>query len=401
VALLSTAILGVVGAGVLLLLHARFRPDLLTMLWLTIPITICFSLYTVTSTYLRSMRRLKLYSWSQALYEISYLVLGLVWAVLVRRTILSFMWAWLGAGAVVNLWMWYALDLHRAKWLRGVRRVGSLREMLHYGFPLVLTQLLTNFLLFTDRYMLEFFQNSSAVGLYSLGFVVGQLPLMVLFTLVVSASYPLIMHSHEADTKEQTAENLRNVVRYYVMLGLPAAAGVWLLARPIVRVFSSSDYTAATAVVPWVAASFFLSGLAQFPLINAHLVKKTGVQAGVVALAFIVNAALNLALLPRYSFMGACVALAGSMAFFAAVSWWVGLRLLPLPMPWPTVARATIGVTFMSAVLWTVMHFVPFVRGGWGLLLAPVGAAAYFAMLYCIGEFGRGPRRTLASAAAQ
>jgi O-antigen/teichoic acid export membrane protein len=369
------------------------RPDLRSLLWLSLAVMVLFGFFSTISTFLRSMRKMKAYAWSQSVYEFSQLILGLGAVFLVQRKISSFFWAWMVSALVVDLWLWFRLDLRLPAVARPHPPKGlSTRELMSYGYPLVVTQLLTQLLLFADRYVLDFFRGPRAVGLYSLGFLVGQLPLGLILTLVMSASYPLIMRSWEQQTEERTVENIRLILRYYVLLGVPSCVGLWALARPIIRLFASPEYAFAARTVPWVAAAFFLSGLAQFALVNAHLKKRTVLHATVAGLALVVNVALNLVLIPRYDFYGAAIALFLAFVFYNLMAWWLGMRLLRLSLPWGSFGRTLGSVVVMGAFLWLLLNWANY---RFWFSLVPVGVVIYFLALYGLGEFSDHEKQTL------
>jgi len=392
--------LAVAGLGALLLwrMSPFLRQELRLMLWLTLPLVVLHGTFSVISTFLRTMRRVATYAWAQILYKSIQMAVGIVWVFLVRRQISSFFGAWIVSGVVVNVWIWS--NLRSRAHMKPEARVGSIisgKELFVYGYPLVFTLVFAQLLLVGDRYVLDILKNSYAVGLYSLGFLVGQIPQSMVFAPLMSACYPLLMHSWEHEPAERTGQNLRLIVRYYVLLAMPACAGIWALARPIIAVFGSEAYAQASETVPWIAAAFFLSGLAQFVLITAHLTKKTALHAIAVASSFVLNLSLNFLLIPHFSYRGSAIALFGSMVFYNLIAWRFCARLVPLSLPWGSFARITGGALVMGVILAFYLRWVGTRATTLSFAFIPVAVAIYFAALIMFGEFSRQEARALES----
>ncbi|HKF49239.1 MAG TPA: polysaccharide biosynthesis C-terminal domain-containing protein [Terracidiphilus sp.] len=392
VALIAAGLAAIVGVPVILVLAHLIRAELAQLLWFTLPVTLAYSLYYVFSIYLRSARRLALYVRTQIAGAIIQPGLGLL-ALLVWRDIRAYFIVWLLSLCALNAWIWLRLK-PRPFWLRKLREFSAGR-LFAFGFPLVLSQLLTQVLLFADRYILEAVRNPREVGLYSLGFTVGQLPVNMLFNIEMAALYPLLMRSWERGSPEEAVRDNGVGVRYYFLIVIPSLVGLCLLSRSIVSLFSSREYSAASTVVPWVATSFFLSGLSQFPLLYTQLLKKPAIQTWVMAFAAVENVVLNLILIPRYGYYGAAVALLLSMVVLNIVSWTIGAKLLPISLPFVSLGRAAVCTGFMAAFLWACMSFGHSTGRARDLWLIPPAILVYFAVLYLSGEYEPGERAAI------
>lgn len=389
VALMAAGAAAIVGVPVILVLSHWMRSELAQLLLYTLPVTIAYSLYYVTSIYLRSARMLKLYVRTQIAGATVQPALGFL-ALLVWRDIRAYFIVWLLSLCVLNVWIWLQLK-PKPFWWAKVREYRP-GHLFSYGFPLVVSQLLTQVLLFADRYILEVVRNPREVGLYSLGFTIGQLPLNMLFTIEMAAVYPLVMRSWEQGSREETAHNIGVGMRYFILIVFPSLVGLSLLGRSIVAVSSSKDYASAAFVVPWVAASFFLSGLSQFPLMHTHLKKRPSMQTWVMAFAAVENVVLNLLFIPRYGYYGAAVALLLSMMVLNIVSWIIGARLMQICFPFASLGRSAAASSLMALVLWAGMSFGHATGRIWNFWLILPAGLVYFLVLYLIGEGEPGER---------
>src|SRR3989344_3122313 len=141
------------------------------------------------------------------------------------------------------------------------------------------------------------------------------------------------------------AERLRTAAREqlstFLLIGLPAAAGVALVARPLAEVLIGEELrVAAASITPWIALSALLYGLTAYYFGQAFtLGRRTKRLLAAMALPAAANVVLNLILVPRFGLMGAAWATAASFALGLAATLLMGRRVLALPMAWDSLVR--------------------------------------------------------------
>jgi O-antigen/teichoic acid export membrane protein len=163
-------------------------------------------------------------------------------------------------------------------------------------------------------------------------------------------------------------------------VAFPLAAGIALLSEPIVALVGGREYlpdaAMALSILIWYLPLSYANGLTQYVLIAAgrqHLL--TG--AFVAALAF--NLVANLALLPRFSYVGA-----------AAVTVLSECVLL-VPFRW-AVGQVAPGVSLLSAARAPVLATLLMVPAMWWLrdALHPLAAVAAGLAVYPLGVWSVG-----------
>src|SRR5690606_7820711 len=145
----------------------------------------------------------------------------------------------------------------------------------------------------------------------------------------------------------------REQLSTFLPIGLPAAAGVALVARPLSEVLIGEDLRiAAASVTPWIALSALLYGLTAYYFGQAFtLGKKTRLLLVAMAIPAGMNVLLNLVLVPRFGLMGAAWATAASFALGLAATQVIGRRVLPLPIPWDSLVRCGVATGVMALVV--------------------------------------------------
>ncbi|MBI1399770.1 polysaccharide biosynthesis C-terminal domain-containing protein [Hyphomonas sp.] len=187
------------------------------------------------------------------------------------------------------------------------------------------------------------------------------------------AGSPLVMAAYERGGKDAAAEEARGLVRTLLLIGVPAAAGIALVARPLGEaMIGEAVREQAIAIMPWIAASGLLNGLLIHYFAEAfQLARRTRERAILMRVPAKVSAVLNFLLIPFLGLMGAVVS--------TLVCYVTGLLLLALAgrrhvgLPLPVMEAVRIGLAALA--MWPVIAVMP-ALGGWPELILKAGAGA-------------------------
>jgi O-antigen/teichoic acid export membrane protein len=202
----------------------------------------------------------------------------------------------LAVNVVTALTLWRLMP--RGAHLAGdspVRAIGWLRE----SWPLFVNQLLQGLFFKVDALLLPGLAGLAAAGVYGAAYKVSE------GAGIVSSSFTLALFPRLSRASD-TTEAYRLGVRLLLQIGLPLAAGVALLAEPIVAVVGGRDYLPDSAVALAILICYlplsYANGLTQYVLIAAGR-QRLLTAAFVAALVF--NVVANLLVIPRFSYVGA------------------------------------------------------------------------------------------------
>jgi O-antigen/teichoic acid export membrane protein len=227
-------------------------------------------------------------------------------------------------------------------WPRPMARTPSqsLRPWLAYGLPVTIASVLTWALLLVDRYLLAGLKSASAVGIYTVGNILGDKAVAIPTFAFFVAARPLLIRAYEQRGREGAESLVRAYTRIVLLVGVPAVAASWLVAKDIVFVIAGNGvYYKAAPVVPIVAAGSLIYALTLFG--NAGLVvsrqSRPLIYASAIALAL--NVGANLLLIPPLGIKGAAIATpVGNAAFLVAAQYW-SRRYATWRFPFATLAR--------------------------------------------------------------
>ena len=277
-------------------------------------------------------------------------------------------------------------------------------DYLHYGLPVSLSLVLSLALATTDRFMLAAFLSPASVGVYHAGYSLSNRTLDVLFIWLGAAGGPACVTALERGGVSELQRAAREQAGLMILICLPAAAGLALVARPLAELMVGEGLRAGAArVTPWIAFSGFFAGVTTYYLHTAFtLARRTRLLFAAMAIPALANLALTFVLIPRFGLDGAMWATAASYAIGAAASWGLGRRVMALPIPWVDLAKcgaATVGMALL-------VRLVP-ASGGVAELAAKAsaGVLAYGALALALDAGGLRARcadlvRSLQGAAA-
>jgi len=256
-----------------------------------------------------------------------------------------------------------------------------------YGYPIAASLTLATVLASTDRFLLAAFMDAAAVGAYHASYSLANRTLDVMFIWLGAAGAPAMVMALERGGREALRHTALEQGSTLILIGLPAAVGLSLVARPLAELLIGEELrAAATLVTPWIAASAFLSGMIAYYFgFGFTLGKKTRLLLVTMAIPAIANIGLNLALIPQLGVRGAAISTALSFALGLVACLVISRRAIALPIPWDSLVRCGIA----SIVMGLVVARLP----AWGGLAelaldSGVGAAIYAAVALTLNAAG-------------
>lgn len=264
---------------------------------------------------------------------------------------------------------------------------GRLKIYALYGYPIAASLALTLVLSSTDRLLLALFMDEAAVGAYHAAYSIANRTLDVLFIWLGAAGGPALVMALEQGGRERLRESAREQASTFILIALPAAVGLALVARPMSEFMIGEDLrAAASGVTPWIALGSLLAGCTTYYFHQAFtLGRRTELLLLVMTVPAVANVLLNLALIPAFGVTGAAMATAASFGIGLLASVVLGRRAMSLPVPWETLIRAAVSCAAMSAVVLSL----PAIGGFAELMLkASIGGLTYVAVALTLNVAG-------------
>jgi O-antigen/teichoic acid export membrane protein len=195
---------------------------------------------------------------------------------------------------------------------------------LRYGLPVLLLQCGWWVLDASDRFILRYFTSLSVVAVYSVGYAIGRILIMV-SQAINQAWTPFFYQTVKEDRPD--AKRIFSYTATYYALAVGAMGGVVLIfTREAVLFFGGHAYLAATRVTPLVVLGAVAQSMFYVPSRGLFLQKKTKWFPLILLIGTVVNLGLNFALIPLIGMTGAAVATLAGYVVTVAVTYVVSQR---------------------------------------------------------------------------
>lgn len=253
----------------------------------------------------------------------------------------------------------------------GVSDPGRRRAYLMYGAPIAAALVLDLVLSVADRFLIVAFLGEAAVGEYAAGYGVADKSVLLICAWAAMAAAPLVMAAYERGGAEAAAAESRGLIRTLLLLGVPAATGLALVATPLSEaLIGEAVRDGARQIIPWIAFAGLLNGLIIHYYSEVfHLTHRTSELALLMLIPALSNIGLNLILIPQFALLGAVMATLVSYALGLIVLATRGHRLIALPMPVVDLFKIGLAAAAMAPVIWALPAL-----GGWPELILKIAA---------------------------
>jgi O-antigen/teichoic acid export membrane protein len=203
-----------------------------------------------------------------------------------------------------------------------------LSHVLRYGIPLIPHSLSAVVIMYADKLILTHYHGLSANGVYSVGFMVGQL-IGLLQNSFNQAWVPWVFQKLK---KGEEADKVKMVklTYIYIVAILIAVVLLWLI-LPWIYMLFGKDFQQGREMVLWVALGFAFNGMYKMVSVYIFYLERTGIIAINTVIAAVLNIALSLLLIPDYGAMGAAYAQMISMFVLFFGTWMLSSRLMKMP----------------------------------------------------------------------
>lgn len=256
----------------------------------------------------------------------------------------------------------------------------NLFALLKFGLPLVGALALFTLIPAVGQFIIVRDFGVAELGGYMAGYTLIDRIVSMIFMVVVTPSYPLLVNRLEREGLEGARDQTYRTGAVMLGVGLPTCVGLILASGQIDQLFIGPEFrSAAGRVMPWIAVAATVNGLTSQYFDHAfHLAKKTYLLFLTQGPAVVFSVFANLALVPRFGYIGAVYGTLGSYVALMILSLIVGR--FAFPMKFPIVPGLQIVIA--TAVMAFAVHIIDFNLSFVGLCeMIFFGLAVYFTFI--------------------
>ncbi len=352
---IGSIIIGVAALSFLVLYLTKgiLPPSITQLLPLAILIFVGDSLLTVFLSAIRAQGRSGLYTTFQLLTKYGGLGIGLLLVVYWGFRVDGLLWgALLTSMLILPLLIFLVtrgVGVHPQRFL-----LSDALQISQYAWPLILSNVAMWGLRVSDLFIIRLFRPEGDVGLYSVSYTISAKSIELLVALFLLNLGPLVMNTWESDGRVPTERALSMVTRVYLILCLPAAIGLCVLASPILGFLAAEEYHEGFRIVGFVVFSSFTWGLAQICMMGAQIQKKTRQLAVNTVIAVTIHLGLQFLLVPRFGYIASAVSTLIGYIVLLVLHLRISQPHLTWHFPFSTLRNTGIASAAMGLAAWWV-----------------------------------------------
>lgn len=264
-------------------------------------------------------------------------------------------------------------------------RFTEVRSYLKYGLPLIPTGAMLWIISSSDRYIIGYFMEAKDVGIYAAAYTLAHVLSLFLGPLQV-VLLPTVSKSYDDGDIAKTRTYLKYSLKYLMMLSIPAAFGLSILASPLLRILTTLEFTSGSIVIPFIVLGLVIFEFHRISLYVFYLVKKTYWVVRLLSMSAALNIGLNLLLIPRLGILGAAVATLIAYGALGILTLMVSRRYLKFDLSLPFMAKGIFSSAIMALCIWMINPQ----SLAWVIISIVLGAAVYFAVLLSVKGLSKG-----------
>jgi O-antigen/teichoic acid export membrane protein len=265
-----------------------------------------------------------------------------------------------------------------------IPRFSHMRTYLKWSLPLIPIEVMAWVIQASDRYLVSYFLGVAAAGIFSAAYNIGQYAAFAQVPLGI-VLFPNVVKTHGEDRHLETKKYLKYSTKYVMMIAIPAAFGLSILAKPLLAILTTPEFTSGIIIVPFSAfgSVFYCFYLMGFYVIN--LVNKTYLALRLLGTAAVLNFVLNIILIPRMGLLGVSLATLISSFALGMLTLVVTRRYINFELSLFFIIKTVFASSVMTLVIWLLNpESIVMV-----VVSIAAGSVIYFAVLTLLRGFSK------------
>jgi O-antigen/teichoic acid export membrane protein len=382
----------------------KFLPvGLVQFLPLVVLIFVAQSIFTVFITAIRAQGRSSSYTSFQLFMSYGGLGVGLLLVLLFGFRVDGLLW-----GTLITLMLTLPFLVFIATKGTGIHpqhfRVTDALQLWNYAWPLTLGNVAMWGLRVSDLFIINLFRPERDIGLYSVSYNISSKSIELLVTLFLLSVSPLVYSTWENEGRAATEKSLTMVTRVYLILCVPAAVGLSVLAFPFVALLTAPDYYGGYKIVGFVVFSSFAWGLSQIAMVGMTIKKQARLLGANQVIAAVVHVVIQLLLVPRIGYVASAISTLIGYTLLLVLNAVASRPYLDWRFPLSTLRKVVAASFIMGVTAWGTYRLSGNEDTGsmiYLLLSVAVAIPVYFICLWVLGEATSDEKRTILQSLAR
>lgn len=226
------------------------------------------------------------------------------------------------------------------------------KRLLKYGVPLGMAQIPMAFVLMSDRYFLAHLTDLTTLGIYSVGYKVGDIIRIGVVMPIMKGWNPFLFEYAEGNDAPKL---FSKIISIYFLICMTLTVILSLYASPIIKIIGKAQYSSAHEIVPFICTGMVLIGLSRMLRAGILLSGKTYLATIIMSVTLLTNFAGNVLLIPALGMLGAAYSFVLAMAVNLALSYILGMKEFFIPLETQRLTKiAVVGISVIA-----IANYVP------------------------------------------
>lgn len=177
-----------------------------------------------------------------------------------------------------------------------------LKKLMIFGLAVIPSGLAMWVMDLSDRYLLNYYLDTTDVGYYALAYKFGYLISLLLVT-PFQLAWPTVSFSL---AKNKEAKKIyAKVLTYFLFVSFFVGFLITIFSKNLIPIISKTEYLKALDVIPWVAFAYVLLGVHFIIVVGLHIKNKSKYYPILIIIPGLMNLGLNFFVIPRFGIIGA------------------------------------------------------------------------------------------------
>lgn len=260
----------------------------------------------------------------------------------------------------------------------------QIRDYLMYSIPLTPNKIIRWITDSSDRYLIGYFIGVNSVGVYSASYAIGGL-INLIVTPLQFILFPELSRLFDEGKIYEVKTYLSYSTRYFLLVAIPAVFGLSALSKPLLNLFTTSEFMSGYLVIPVIATSALFAGVFQIIINVPQLIKMTKYNLHINIFAAFINVISNLILIPFIGILGAALATMISYIAMVVLCIYVSFKYISFNLDYRFITKCIVSSLIMFGVVFSlslssIMEIV------FGVV---AGFISYFSIMILINAFSK------------
>lgn len=225
-----------------------------------------------------------------------------------------------------------------------------LPSYLRFGLPIAPSNIIEWLKNSNSMYIITYFLGLQFLGIYSAASAIGSF-IIVLATPIQLILFPRLSQLFDENKLDQVTCLLKDSVKYFLFLAIPAASGLSFLAVPLLDIVTTPDFSSGAVLIPFFAFGGVLLGINVIWSNIINLVKKTHITLFLLVFMAILSITMNFILVPIIGILGGAVSAFFSYLIMTSLTFYVSFKYINITIDYRFLIKSISASVLMGIAL--------------------------------------------------